>query len=159
MDTDRLSRWLSIGANLAVLASIIFLAIEIRQNTEMTRAEITLGRSQNALALADMQFNSDYIPDIIVKTMNGEELTQVESYRYGTHLRALFRVQDNNFQQYKRGLLGDHVPRNIRLLVERFIVNKPIGTEWWTNTSQVFSDEFAEFVDAVISEASEGEPN
>jgi len=98
MDTDRVSRWLSIGANLAVLASIVFLALEIRQNTEMTRAQITPGRAQNNLALADMQFNSDYIPEILMKARDGEELTRTELYRYRTHLRAVLRAYDNDFQ-------------------------------------------------------------
>lgn len=32
MDTENLNRWLTLGANLAVFASIMFLAVEIRQN-------------------------------------------------------------------------------------------------------------------------------
>lgn len=32
MDADKLNRWLALGANLAVFASIMFLAVEIRQN-------------------------------------------------------------------------------------------------------------------------------
>ncbi len=31
MDSDRLNRWLTLGANLGVLVGIIFLAVEIRQ--------------------------------------------------------------------------------------------------------------------------------
>ena len=56
MDTERLSRWLTLGANLAVLASIVFLAIEIQQNTEMTRAQITQSRAETAISLAEMLF-------------------------------------------------------------------------------------------------------
>jgi hypothetical protein len=32
---DRLNRWLSLSANLAVVAGIIFVAVELRQNNEM----------------------------------------------------------------------------------------------------------------------------
>ena len=32
MDTEKLNRWLTLGANVAVFASIMFLAVEIRQN-------------------------------------------------------------------------------------------------------------------------------
>ncbi len=34
MDSEKLNRWLTLGANFGVLVGIIFLAIEIRQNTE-----------------------------------------------------------------------------------------------------------------------------
>lgn len=155
MDTDRVSRWLSIGANLAVLASIVFLAVEIRQNTEMTRAQITLGRSQNTLDLASAQFNSDYIPEILVKVSDGEDLTRTELYRYRTHLRALLRIYDNDLQQQNMGLLGDHISRNIPKIIDNWIVRNPLGRDFWARNKASFSDEFVEFVDAEIAEKAE----
>lgn len=152
MDSNRVSHWLSIGANLAVLASIVFLALEIRQNTEMTRAQITLGRSQNNVALAESQFNSEYIPGIIVKVANGEALTPTEEYRYHTHIRAVFRVYDNDLQQYHQGLLGDHIPATVRVLVERFIVNNPYGREHWKSAKSSYSKQFVQLAEDVISE-------
>ena len=38
MDADRANRWLTLVANISVVAGIIFLAIEVRQNTENARA-------------------------------------------------------------------------------------------------------------------------
>ena len=32
MDTDRLNRWLTLGANIGVLIGIVLLVIEVRQN-------------------------------------------------------------------------------------------------------------------------------
>ena len=152
MNTDRVSRWLTLGANLAVLASIVFLAIEIRQNTEMTRAQITQGRAENALYLADMQINSDYIPDIVVKVGNGEELTPAERFRYTVYLRATLRNQDNNIQQYNQGLLGEHIPRTISGVVHEILVGNPEGRAYWERSKIAYSDEFVEFVDSVIAE-------
>ncbi len=37
MDSDRLNRWLTLGANVGVLVGIIFLAIQIRQNSDLAR--------------------------------------------------------------------------------------------------------------------------
>jgi hypothetical protein len=152
MKTDRVGRWVSIAANLAVLASIVFLALEIRQNTEMTRAQITLGRSQNNLAIGEMQVNSDYLPDIMMKVARDEELTWTESYRYNAHLRVLLRIYDNDFQQYSQGLLGEHIARNIPRLIERFILGNPHGRDFWERNRTSFSDEFAEFVDSVLAD-------
>ena len=33
MDTDRLNRWIALGANLAVLVGVVALVVEIRTNT------------------------------------------------------------------------------------------------------------------------------
>ena len=40
MDTDKLNKSLTLIANLAVVAGIIFLAIELRHNNELLEAEI-----------------------------------------------------------------------------------------------------------------------
>ena len=157
MNSESLNRWISIGANLAVLGSIVFLGMEIRQNTEMTRAQITLGRSQNNLMLAESQFNSEYIPDIVLKSFRGEELTETELYRFNTHLRALLRSYDNDLQQFNQGLLGDHIPRSAEAIVRRFVVRNSLGREYWEANKASFSDEFLNLVDAVISDAANSE--
>jgi len=153
VNADKINRWLSLGANLAVLTSIVFLAVEIRQNTEMTRAQMIQSRAQNAMDLADSQFNSDYIPDIYVKLNNGEELSPAEAIRYRILLRATLRNQDNSIQQYNQGLLGDHTPRAVRGVVRAVIVDSPQGREYWESGNLSFSDEFRSFVEEVIAEA------
>ena len=39
MDTDRLNRWLTLIANLAVVAGIIFLGLKLRQDNELLQFE------------------------------------------------------------------------------------------------------------------------
>ena len=39
MDADRLNRWLTLIANLGVVAGLVFLAVELNQNTKATIAE------------------------------------------------------------------------------------------------------------------------
>ncbi len=38
MDNDRLNRWLTLGANLAVLVGLVALVVEIRTNTAAVQA-------------------------------------------------------------------------------------------------------------------------
>jgi hypothetical protein len=76
-------------------------------------------------------------------------------YRYTTHIRAVLRAYDNDLQQYNQGLLGDHIPRNIPTIIDRFIVRSPQGREFWERNRGSFSDEFVELADAVIAEKAE----
>ena len=39
MDSDRLNRWLTLGANVGVLIGIVFLAFELQQNNENLAAQ------------------------------------------------------------------------------------------------------------------------
>jgi len=50
MDWTQLNIWLSLLANLGVIAGLVLVAIQIRQNTGITRAQVT-----NDWYMADMQ--------------------------------------------------------------------------------------------------------
>ncbi len=135
----------------AIVASLILVAFELKQNTDMTRAQIIQSRAETAINLADVMINSDYMADIFVKVGNGEELTDAETVRYVFWLRASLRNQDNNIQQYNHGLLPDHIPRaaagTIRLIVE----HSPVSREWWERNKFSFSDEFISFAENALA--------
>lgn len=152
MNSDRLNRWLTLGANLAVLVGLVLLIVEIRQNTEMTRAEITQSRAQTSIALAEMLFNSEYMPAILEKTKNGEPLTYQENVRYTGWLRATLRNLDNNMQQAERGLLGEHIPRSSAGALRGVILANPVARQYWKTSRDTYSDEFAVFVDQIVAE-------
>ena len=138
-------------ANLGVLAGIVFLAFELQQNTEMTRAQITQSRADTAIALAQSYFESEYIPEIQQKISRGDELSGEEISRYLAFVRATLRNQDNNFQQYNQGLLGDYTPRNVTTVVNGLLVgDEAYALALWQRGKGNYSDDFVEFVDEVI---------
>ena len=156
MNNEKLNKWLSVIANFGVLAGILFLAVEIRQNTETTRAQITQSRADTAIALASAYFNSDYLPDVNAKIRGGEELTYQEASRYRAFLRAALRNHQNNFLQYRQGFLGEYIPRSTANAV-RNIASSSLGREYWEQNKSIFSNEFAEFVDHALTESDLGE--
>jgi hypothetical protein len=150
--------WRSVGEFVgfaAIVASLVMVAFELKQNTDMTRAQITQSRAEAAIGLADTFYNSDHIPEIFVKAENGEELTDEEVARYRFWLRASLRNQDNNLQQYNQGLLADHMPRAVAGSVRNIISHSAISRRYWTASKRTFSDEFIDFVDAALSDSSD----
>jgi len=158
MDTQKLNTWLSLGANLGVLIGIVFLAIEIRQNTEMTRVQIIQNRADAAISMAEATFNSEYLPGIVAKARRGEHLSDEEALRYTGWIRAALRNQDNNLQQYNQGMLGSHIPRSSGLAIENLVVDSARGRSFWEQNKDSFSDGFVVFVDALIAENDAGQP-
>ncbi len=41
MNSDNVNRWLSLDANIGVLSGLIMVAIQINQNTAITKAQLT----------------------------------------------------------------------------------------------------------------------
>jgi len=145
-----LGQTVSMLANIGVIAGIIFLGLEIQQNTEMIRAQITQSRADAAIGLAQSHFNSEYIPEISEKISQGGELTGLETIRYESYLRAVFRNQENNFLQFQQGMLGENIPRNTQAVVRGILANDAVAAAWWNGMKVSFSDEFVEFVDDIV---------
>ena len=54
MNIDRINPWLSLVANVGVIAGFIFLAVEIRQNSEMTHLELSSNVADEVSPVMDM---------------------------------------------------------------------------------------------------------
>ena len=151
-------KWRSVGEFVglaAIIASLIMVAFELKQNTDITRAQIIQSRAEAAIDLADTFYNSDHMPEIFVNAGNGEELTDEEFARYRFWLRAALRNQDNNLQQYNQGLLADHMPRAVAASIRNIIPHSAVSRRYWTASKRSFSNEFIEFVNAALSDSSD----
>ena len=89
MVADQLNKWLTLTANFAVVAGIIFLAVEIRQNNELLLSEsrqAAMSNDQTALLVG-----LDNV-DVFEKWMSAEELSTTDQYR----LSIVFIVRFSN---------------------------------------------------------------
>jgi len=152
MDTDRLNRWLTLGANIAVLVGILFLAAEISQNTEMMRAQINQSRAEASMSEAQSIYNSQHIPEILVKLRQGASITAVEHERYVHLIRGLHRNWDNQLRQYREGFLADNIPRSVRAAITYELVPIEVARQEWERTRGAFSKEYGAFVDSILAE-------
>ncbi len=146
-----LGRVVEIVANVGVLAGIVFLVLEINQNSEMIRAEINQGRAEAAMGEAQALYNSEFLPEIFVAIRNGEQLTQVQAERFYHWFRGFNRNQDNQLRQYRQGLLTDDIPRSIRWAVGRW-ASLPGSIELWESSKELYSDDYITLVDSIIAD-------
>ncbi len=151
MDTDKLNSWLALAANLGVLVGIVFVVIEVRQNSEITRAQMTQSRADTAILLASEWGNSDYMPAIAEKIHLGDDLTYQEMLRYRTWVRAFLRNHQNNYLQYKNGYLRNYIPDSTAAAV-RSIISNQYSRDYWNESRINYSDEFVEFVDQAVAD-------
>ena len=151
MNAEKLNQWLSLAANLGVLAGIIFLALEIQQNSELMRVQINQSRADAAMVSNEHSFNSDYIPPILVKIKQQELLSEEEKIRYVDYFRAMNRAQDNVLSQYDAGMLGDNTPRSVADYARYFVGSSELSREAWEFTKAGYSDRYIDFVEEAIA--------
>lgn len=106
MNLDSINKWLTLIANMGVLAGVIFLVFELQQNNVIakaeTRSEITRFQLQNR-----RMFRDPVYLEISEKRSNSEELT----FQEGRWLRSIFteelKAWENVYYQYRVGLFDE----------------------------------------------------
>jgi len=99
MENDRLNRWLTLGANFGVIAGILLLVFELRQNNELMGAEARYNRLiVNTENYARMAENPDFA-EIWLKVLDKEELTRVEQMRVDAFLLHAFLVREWSYRE------------------------------------------------------------
>ena len=112
MDSDRLNKWLTLGANLGVLTGIILLILELDQNADLMRAQMVQSRADNLVNSYDAQMHSDHWPEISSKRRAAEtdadwleSLTPNEYERvFSYYFREINDIR-SQYYMYQDGLL------------------------------------------------------
>jgi hypothetical protein len=136
---------------IAVVVTLVFLTVQLRQNTEMIRAQINQSRSEAAQTANHSMYNSPYLPEIVVKIRANERLTEVETVRYEAYIRGFHRTQDNVYWQYRQGFLDENIPRALRIATQIVVGQSELSRQLWNRVKPSFTDEYVTFVDEVIS--------
>jgi hypothetical protein len=135
-----------IGA-FAVIISLIYLAVQIRENTRAMRRAATqdIHRSLNDQARCLVQ-SPDLAALLFRASQRPSELTEEEHFRFQMLLTYVFSNFEQAIEYYREGLLGDDMiegyVQGIRPLFENQLV-----VEWWEAEGQsMFSSELRDLL-------------
>ena len=149
MKTSVLNEWLSLAASLGVIAGIVFLGVEIQQNTAVTRSAAAQDISdRSAEFFMRVAENSELARVVKVATENPSELSEIEIVQYRYLTGAIFMLMEGAYKQYQLGFLPAAGWEPYEKLITNFLSN-PISRDWWVNSSTVFSPDFEAMVIAV----------
>ena len=107
MDSDKLNKWLTLVANVGVIAGIVFLAIEIRQNSDAIRAQTRGQLTEQVMELFSVNMNDQEYASVLMRGNNVEELSPVEQYQYYRHRKAWVNHWRNVVYQYEMGMYDE----------------------------------------------------
>jgi hypothetical protein len=146
LDSERINRWLSLAANIGVVVGIIFLAIEIRQNTEMLRSEASVTYAEARTDAIRDQLHNDRLLGALHKARNGTELDALELLSLQIYYRGLFVMWNWEYGQYADGLLysADRAPEyRWKATLEYY----PHMRESWDIHKGTYSQRFVDYME------------
>jgi hypothetical protein len=144
------SNTVQIVANIGVIAGIVFLALELRQNNELMATE---GRF-NRVSLVAQQFRTlaedPDLTELRVRAAKGEPLSDVEQRRIEGALMATFLIL-----QWEFGEFSEDSPEvaNIREVQVRNFSTDASYRRFWNDRKEVFSPEFVRWMDEQVVSA------
>lgn len=149
MNTEKLSQWLALIANFGVLAGIVFLVVEIHQNTDALRAE-----SQRAVFAGAQQelYTSMQYPEIFrLMALPDADATFEQRLRIDSFLTAALRAREFAWSQHQAGILDD-----ASWATEREVISLLVGSErnrrWWKEVGRLqFTGEFQQLVSSIVA--------
>jgi len=145
--------WEAIGAlaeltaAIAVLPTLLYLAVQLRQNTRALKSgtidSLNASMAENARTIAE---NPEIIT-LLVKAESGESLSEAERARYHYLLIMLVRRFEGFYFQTSLGFLDPKMTMGY----ERSMISI-IGRNrsWWASSNAAFSVDFVSYVDGCL---------
>ncbi len=133
-----------VGA-IAIVGTLVYLAVQVRQNTRMMRASIRQARSDTSAQLWARGANS-IVAEIQAKEARGETLDDVEERRMVMWHISQWRVQQTNFFQALEGLLDENTREEQSAIVKN-LMSTDSSRKFWSENRRGFDSRFAAWVD------------
>jgi len=100
-----LGQTITILANLGVIAGIVFLGVELRQNNELMEAQARSNVSERLIGLAEALYQNPELAAALTKSRNDQDLSDVEEEMlYAFDLRRL-RGYETQYREFREGVV------------------------------------------------------
>ena len=139
---------------LAVIATLLYLAVQVRQNTQLLRANALTTSSAANVSFNHMLGSDPAVARVFQLGLEDfTSLREEEQRQFLSLLRGLFTAHAHVFEQYEHGLVTEEVwHQNRRMALG--VLALPHIRVWWEHRRDVFVASFAKAID----EASESSP-
>lgn len=147
MTLDQLASIGEIVSGIAVIISLIYLAIQIRTNTEAERSATYQSIVSDFGALNNTMASTPELSHLFVEGMeNYLQLTPDQKARISQIFFQCFRYFENMFYQHRKGYLDEEVWIGWKRLMLTYY-SRPGFQTWWSHRREVFSEPFAKFLE------------
>jgi hypothetical protein len=135
MNWDAVGAISEIVGVVAIIASLIYVAVQIRQNTDIARATIVHETSVSFSRFHELLSADAELTDIYLRGVKGEDLTEIETRRFNSLIEITMAYLEDVDHQYKSDLYFDE-DDDIDLILYiaptyRRLFCSPLFRKWW----------------------------
>lgn len=149
MDIARLANLSEIFGTAAIIVSLIYVAVQIRQNTKEMRLNAAQNVSRDLQNSLSHVASSNELADVHLRGMRDiSNLAPAERHRFYTYVWHFLRSIENAYYQQKAGVLEPYVWEGLEKAVS--VSRRTSGySAFWNDRRQFFSEEFQKYYDNI----------
>lgn len=152
MTLDQLVAISQAVAAVGVILSLVFLAIQLRQNTRAVRSSSIQSLVQSLSDTAQVIVDNEYLVPIMLKArIQPEDLTEEERARLHFWFVMAFRRFEGVYFQRALGLVDSAIIDGFERSHVSILTGKS-GQAWWADGKAIFNSGFVSYVDKRLSE-------
>jgi hypothetical protein len=142
----------------AVVASLVYLALQVRQNTRAVRGS-TLHMNTDLWASLFLRLSDPAVAQAYVGGMAGErEIKPLHYTQFYLICKTMFLALEDQFYQARQGTLDPEIYAAYERATSEQMLAFPGFRIWWQQTRTTFSPAFTARVDAMIAATPESHP-
>ena len=150
-----LSQLANIGeflGGVAVIVSLVYLAVQIRQNTLSVRAT-TFQATTELITDSTARIASDpELARIYAGGLSGAgDLSEIDRFRFGLLMVTVVRRLESAYFQREVGVLSEEQWSGIATVIPGLLTSEG-GKAWWARSRRIFTGGFQAYVDEVLAD-------
>jgi hypothetical protein len=146
-----LGQAVTILANIGVIAGIVFLVIEIRQNTTATQLMASESHMTGIIGQNDLIVANPQLAEVLSRAIAGEDLSPAENIQVTNLMGSRLLAWQNTYLQYSRDAIPQDVMDGFDQMMLDWMDGFALFIEYWESRTQRFSPEFVAHVRSVLS--------
>ena len=153
MNISAINESVSLIANIGVIGSIVFLGLEMQQNTEMTQSQTRNSIVENQLSVYEKMIENPELFGIADKRSANLDVADAETQQLHVFILSQLRIWENEFYQYQKGLYAAEEFEARRIWWER-IMRRPVNLQTWRVEQETFYPDFRIYMNELLDEIS-----
>lgn len=146
MNLDKLNKWLTLAANIGVIAGIVLLALEIKQNNELLSSQARMFGEQNRMRDEIAIMENAALRAVLTKKNQMEDLTAEEELLYRVFQSTVLNSWQATWYEYRAGFI--EIDGHVRRWRDMYW-HQEYG-ERWNETKHRYHPEFVEWMNRNI---------
>ena len=151
MNLTKLSAVAEIISSVAIVLTLVYLAVQTQQNTLAIQASVRQDMLDSDRSLLFLQAEN---PEITVARETDSDLTDEDAVRLGSYLVAVVRVRENQWLQYQNGVIDERTWLTYRSPILAVFSNERTRM-WWRNRTAngEFDQGFVDMVNQLMADS------